>query len=104
MFHYNELQMNTNQNNRISAPPPAVADASRKKPVHELRLGLIKAAIWENTVGDNLRYNVTFARIYKNKPNGRPPTPLAGMICWSWPRWPTRRIAGSALPPKPTVS
>ena len=59
--------MHTNQINRISAPPPAVADALRKKPVHELRLGLIKAAIWENTVGDNLRYNVTFARIYKNE-------------------------------------
>jgi len=59
--------MNTNQNNRISAPSPAVADATRKKPVHELRLGLIKAAIWENLVGDNLRYNVTFARIYKNE-------------------------------------
>ena len=60
--------MNTNQINRMSAPPPSVADAPRKKPVHELRLGLIKAAIWENTVGDNLlRYNVTFARIYKTE-------------------------------------
>jgi len=59
--------MHTTKINRISAPAPAVADAPRKKPVHELRLGLIKAAIWENTVGDNLRYNVTFARIYKNE-------------------------------------
>jgi hypothetical protein len=59
--------MNTNQINRISARPPAVADTPRKKPVHELRLGLIKAAIWENTVGDNLLYNVTFARIYKKE-------------------------------------
>ena len=60
--------MNTNQINRTSAPHPALADAPRKKPVHEVRLGLIKAAIWENMVGDNLlRYNVTFARIYKNE-------------------------------------
>ena len=60
--------MNTDQKNRISVPSPAVADAPRKKPVHELHLGLIKAAIWENTVGDNLlRYNVTFARIYKTE-------------------------------------
>ena len=59
--------MNTNKNNRISAPPPAVADTQRKKPVHEVRLGLIKAAIWENTVGENLRYNVTFSRIYKSE-------------------------------------
>jgi len=62
------MQMNTNQINRSSAPSQVVADAPRKKPVHELRLGLIKAAIWENTVGDNLlRYNVTFARIYKTE-------------------------------------
>ena len=63
--------MNANHTNRMSAPPaprPAVADAPRKKPIHEVRLGLIKAAIWENTVGDNLlRYNVTFARIYKTE-------------------------------------
>ncbi len=63
--------MNTNHINRIatpSTPRPALADAPRKKPVHEVRLGLIKAAIWENTVGDNLlRHNVTFARIYKTE-------------------------------------
>ena len=28
---------------------------------------MIKAAIWENNVGDTLRYNVTFSRIYKNE-------------------------------------
>ncbi len=59
--------MNTNQINRTTAPPSTVADAPRKKPVHEVRLGLIKAAIWENTVGENLRYNVTFARLFKNE-------------------------------------
>ena len=61
--------MNTNQTNRILAPPKppaAVAEGPRKKPVHEVRLGLIKAAIWENSAGENLRYNVTFSRIYKN--------------------------------------
>ena len=30
-------------------------------------MGLIKAAIWENTAGDILRYNVTFSRVYKDK-------------------------------------
>ena len=44
-----------------------LAESPRKKPAHEVRLGLIKAAIWENTVGDTLRYNVTFARIYKTE-------------------------------------
>ena len=59
--------MNTNPTNRISTPTNVVADVPRKKPAHELRLGLIKAAIWENTVGESHRYNVTFARIYKNE-------------------------------------
>jgi len=39
----------------------------RKKPVQDLRLGMIKAAIWENIVGDIVRYNVTFSRIYKDE-------------------------------------
>src|SRR5438046_2999695 len=81
--------MNTNQTNRISAPSPAVADAPRKKPVHELRLGLIKAAIWENTVGDNLRYNVTFARIYKNEAEWKTSDtlrPQASMQDWTMVR------------------
>ena len=48
-------------------PASALVDAPRKKPVHDLRLGLIKAAIWENTVGDIVRYNITFSRIYKDE-------------------------------------
>ena len=32
-----------------------------------MRLGHIKAAIWENTVSDIVRYNVTFSRIYKDQ-------------------------------------
>ena len=32
-----------------------------------MRLGVIKAAIWENTVSDVVRYNVTFSRIYKDE-------------------------------------
>ena len=59
--------MKTNQINRVSSPGPALADTPRKKPVHDVRLGLIKAAIWENTVGDIVRYNVTFSRIYKDE-------------------------------------
>lgn len=36
-----------------------------RKPVHELRLGRLKAAIWENPTDNGVRYNVTFARLYK---------------------------------------
>ena len=59
--------MKTNEINRVSAPASALAVTPRKKPVQDVRLGLIKAAIWENTVGDIVRYNVTFSRIYKDE-------------------------------------
>ena len=42
-------------------PEPAKA-----RPVHEVRIGLIKAAIWANTVEDTVRHNVTFERSYKD--------------------------------------
>jgi hypothetical protein len=37
-----------------------------KKPVHEVRLGRIKAAIWENDTENGTRHNVTFTRLYKD--------------------------------------
>lgn len=40
--------------------------APRNKPVQEFRIGALKAAIWENSVGDIIRYNVTFCRVYKD--------------------------------------
>ncbi|MCI0535532.1 MAG: hypothetical protein L0Z50_09900 [Verrucomicrobiales bacterium] len=33
-------------------------------PVHEVRLGRIKAAIWKNQADQSVRYNATFTRIY----------------------------------------
>ena len=36
------------------------------KPVHEVRLGRIKAAIWENETQNGTRHNVTFQRIYRD--------------------------------------
>ena len=60
--------MKTYQDNRTVMPPtPAQPESPRKKPIQALRLGLIKAAIWENNVGENVRYNVTFSRIYKDE-------------------------------------
>ena len=35
------------------------------KPVHEVRLGAIKATIWKNDTGNGVRYNTTFARLYR---------------------------------------
>ena len=37
------------------------------KPVHEIRMGRIKAAIWENETQNGTRHNVTVQRIYKDE-------------------------------------
>lgn len=42
------------------------APAARPKPIHEIRFGAIRAAIWENRTGDVVRYNVTFSRSYRD--------------------------------------
>ena len=38
----------------------------KTKPVHEVRLGRIKAAIWRNDTANGSLYNVTIARLYKD--------------------------------------
>ena len=35
------------------------------RPVHEVRIGLITAAIWANPMESGVRHNVTFERCYK---------------------------------------
>ena len=37
-----------------------------KQPVHEVRFGLIKAAVWHNQTKSGERHNVTIVRLYKN--------------------------------------
>jgi hypothetical protein len=39
---------------------------SNNKPVHEVRLGRVKAAIWENDTSTGIRHNVTIQRIYRD--------------------------------------
>ena len=39
---------------------------SNNKPVHEVRLGRVKAAIWENDTSTGVRHNVTIQRIYRD--------------------------------------
>ena len=38
----------------------------KAKPVHEIRLGRIKAAIWENETQNGSMHNVTIVRLYKD--------------------------------------
>lgn len=42
------------------------SSSSSAKPVHEIRLGRIKAAIWENDTQNGTRHSVTLQRIYKD--------------------------------------
>lgn len=37
-----------------------------KTPIHEIRLGLIKASIWRNETKSGERHNVTLCRLFKN--------------------------------------
>jgi hypothetical protein len=38
---------------------------TNQKPIHEIRLGTVKAAIWRDQAGESIRHNVTFSRLYK---------------------------------------
>lgn len=43
----------------------------KNKPVHEIRMGRIKATIWHNeTESGSSRHNVQIRRIYKDEKNG----------------------------------
>ena len=47
--------------------PDTTMQKTKDKPVHEVRIGSIKAAIWKNETSTGARYNTTFSRIYKDK-------------------------------------
>ena len=59
-----------------------------KRPVHEIRMGRIRAAIWENETQDGTRYNVTLSRLYRDGDQwkdssssfGRDNLPLVGKV------------------------
>ena len=36
------------------------------RPVHEVRIGRVRAAIWENETQNGMRHNVTFSRLYND--------------------------------------
>ena len=40
--------------------------SSKNKPVHEVRLGAVKAALWRNDTDSGVRFNVTITRLYKD--------------------------------------
>ncbi len=42
-----------------------MSTVTSKRPVHEVRMGRIKAAIWENSTQNGPRHNVSLTRIYR---------------------------------------
>ena len=58
-----------------------------KRPIHEVRMGRVRAAIWENDTQNGTRYNVTFSRLYREDDKwkdsssfGRDDLPLLGKV------------------------
>lgn len=49
------------------APPAPQTRQSSSGPIKTLRLGRIKAAVWENGADQRTFYNVTFARTYMDE-------------------------------------
>lgn len=47
-------------------PPPDDPMKNKTKPIHEVRLDSIKAAVWRNATEAGVRYNATFTRLYKD--------------------------------------
>ena len=41
----------------------------KPRPVHEIRMGRVRAAIWVNETDNGVRHNVTFSRLYRDEQN-----------------------------------
>jgi hypothetical protein len=61
---------------------------AKNRPVHEIRLGRIRAAIWQNETDNGTFYNVTISRLYKDGDDwkdsssfGRDDLPLVAKVC-----------------------
>lgn len=76
---------------------------NKNQPIHEIRLGLVKATIWENMTEVGLRHNVNVARLYrdgdewKQTPSlGRDDLPLAAKVLDMAHTWIFQNTATSA--------
>jgi hypothetical protein len=90
---------------RSDAPPgPQVRDEKAgNKPVHEVRLGRIRAAVWLNDTENGPRYNVQITRLYKDQKDkwkdstsfGREDLPLVAKVADMAMVWIYENPAGS---------
>ena len=39
---------------------------AKQEPIHEVRLGTIRASLWKHETGGVVRYNTIFSRLYKD--------------------------------------
>jgi hypothetical protein len=79
---------------------------AKVKPVHEIRLGRIKATIWANQTDNGIRHNVQLTRLYKDGDEwqdsasfGRDDLPLVAKVAdlvHSWIFQKTQEQNGSA--------
>jgi hypothetical protein len=58
----------TNGKSKVAEAPPPSSEETKAGPVHEIRLGCIKAAIWANQTEVGIRHNVTISRLWKDGP------------------------------------
>ncbi|REJ90681.1 MAG: hypothetical protein DWQ35_15890 [Planctomycetota bacterium] len=75
----------------------------KAKPVHEIRLGRIRAAIWENETQNGTRHNVTVSRLYKDGDHwkdsasfGRDDLPLVAKVCDQAHSWIFKSSSGTS--------
>ena len=75
---------------KAAPKPDARREPAANRPVHEVRLGRVRAAIWANETETGVRYNVTVCRLYKDDKSGewrdsqsfgRDDLPLVAKVC-----------------------
>ena len=81
------------------------AKSKKQRPVHEVRLGRVRAAIWENETENGSRHNVTVSRLYKDGDNwrdstsfGRDDLPLLCKVLNSAHSWIFAQASENAVP------
>ena len=66
-----------------------MTSATKQRPIHEIRLGSVKAAIWQNQTANGTRYSVSLQRLYKDEAGkwqstesfGRDELPVVEKVC-----------------------
>jgi hypothetical protein len=76
---------------------------TKARPVHEVRLGRIRAAVWENGTQNGTRHNVTLSRLYKDGDDwkdstsfGRDDLPLVAKVADMAHSWIFEQASGNA--------